>query len=80
VVQTLSEVTAAGNLSDVDVEQQLLGEWPDGNSHPTVRPPDVPLPDIPLPDIPFPDCPLPDVPLPDVPLPEERPNGSVGAE
>jgi len=77
---TLREAEAAGNTSDVDVEQQLLGELAGGNSLPDVPLPDVPLPDVALPDVPLPDVPLPDVPLPDVPLPEARPDGSVGEE
>ena len=77
---TLREAEAAGNTSDVDVEQQLLGESAGGDSLPDVPLPDVPLPDVPLPDVPLPDVPLPDVPLPDVPLPEARPDGSVGEE
>jgi len=92
---TLREAKAAGKTSDVDVEQQLLGEsaggdgLPDGPLPdvplpdvplPDVPLPDVPLPDVPLPDVPLPDVPLPDFPLPDVPLPEVRPDGSVGEE
>jgi hypothetical protein len=72
---TLREAEAARNTSDVDVEQQLLGESAGGDSLL-----DVPLPDVPPPDVPLPDVPLPDVPLPDVPLPEARPDGSVGEE
>jgi len=72
---TLQEAEAAGNPSDVDVEQQLLGESAGGNGLP-----DGPLPDVPHPDIPLPEVPHPDVTLPDVPLPEARPDGSVGAE
>ena len=67
---TLREADAAGNISDDDVEQQLLGKSAGGDS----------LPDVRLPDVPLPDFPLPDVPLPDVPLPEARPDGSVGEE
>jgi hypothetical protein len=78
--RTLRETEAARNTSDVNVEQQLLGEWAGGDSLPYVPLPDVPLPDVPLPDIPLLDVPLPDVPLPDVPLPEARPDGSVGEE
>jgi hypothetical protein len=51
VAITLREAEAAGNTSDVDVEQQLLGESAGGDSHP-----DVPLPDFPLPDVPFPEA------------------------
>jgi len=77
---TLREAEAAGNTSDVDVEQQLPGESAGGDSLPDVPLPDVPLPDVPLPDVPLLDVPLPDVPLPDVPLHEARPDGSVGEE
>jgi hypothetical protein len=69
-VPTQREAEAAGNTSDVDVDQQLLIESAGGDS----------LPDFPLPNVPLPDVPLPDVPLPDVPLPEARPAGSVGEE
>ena len=69
-VPTQREAEAAGNTSDVDVNQQLLIESASGDS----------LSDVPLPDVPLPDVPLPDVPLPDVPLPEVRPDGSVGEE
>ena len=72
---TLREAEAAGNTSDVDVEQQLLGELAGGNGLPN-----GPLPHVPLPDVPLPNVPLPDVPLSDVPLPEARPDGSVGEE
>jgi len=72
---TLREAEAAGNTSDVDVEQQLLSKSAGGDGLP-----DVPLPDVPLSHVPLPDVPLPDVPLPDVPLPEARPDGSVGEE
>jgi len=44
VVPTLREAEAAGNTSDVDVNQQLLIESAGGDSLP-----DIPLPDIPLP-------------------------------
>jgi len=73
--KTLQDAEAAGNTSDVDVEQQLLGESAGGDSLPN-----VPLPDVPLPDVPLPDVPLPDIPLADVPHPEARPHGSVGGE
>jgi len=81
----LREAEAAGNISDVDVEQQLLGETAGGDSLRYVRLPDVPLPDVSLPDVslldvPLPDVPLPNDPLPDVPLREARPDGSVGEE
>jgi hypothetical protein len=78
--QTLREAEAAGNTSDVDVEQQLLGESEGGDGLPDGPLLDVPLPDVPVPDVPLPDVPLPDVRLPDIPPPEARPDGSVGEE
>jgi len=45
VAPTLREAEAAGNTSDVDVDQQLLIESAGGDSLP-----DVPLPDVPLPE------------------------------
>jgi hypothetical protein len=74
-VPTLREAEAAGNTSDVDVNQQLLIESAGGDSLS-----DVPLLVVPLPDVPLSDVPLPVVPLPDVPLPEVPPDGSVGKE
>jgi len=63
---SLREAEAAGNILNVDVEQQLLlGESAGCDG---------------LPDGPLPEVPLPDVPLSDVPLPEARPDGSVGEE
>jgi len=44
-VPTQREAEAAGNTSDVDVDQQLLIELEGGDSLP-----DVPLPDVPLPE------------------------------
>jgi len=41
VVPSLQEAEAAGNTSDVDVDQQLLGKSAGGNSLP-----DVPLPEV----------------------------------
>jgi len=79
-VPPLREAEAAGNTSDVDMEQQLLGESAGGDSLPDVPLLDVPLPDVPLPDVPLPDVSLPDVPLPAVPLPEAHLDGSVGEE
>ena len=70
---TWREAELAGNPSDVNVEQQQLGESVGGDGLPNGHLPDVPLPDVRLPDVP-----LPDVPVPDVPLPEARPDGSVG--
>jgi len=67
---TLREAEAAGNTSDVDVEQQLLGESAGGDCLPDVPLPDVILPDVPLPDVLLPDVPHPDFPLLDVPLPD----------
>ena len=77
---TLRQDEAAGNTSNVEVEQQLLGEWAGGDGLPNGPLPYVPLPDIPLPDVPHRNVPLPDVPLPDVPLPEASPDGSVGEQ
>ena len=77
---TLCGAEAAGNPSDVDVEQQLLGASGGEDGLPDGPLPVVPLRDVPLPDVPLPDDPLPDVPNPDVPLPEARPDGSVGEE
>jgi hypothetical protein len=70
VAQTLREAEAAGNTSDVDVEQQLLSNSAAG---------DV-LPDCPLPNVRLPDVPLPNIPLPALSVPEARPNGTVGEE
>jgi len=72
---TLREAEAAGNPSDVDVEQQLLGESASGDGLL-----DGPLLDVPLPDVTLPVVALVDVPLPDVPLPEACPDGSAGEE
>ena len=72
---TLREAVAAGNISDVDVEQQLLCELAGDDSVPEFRRPDVPLPNVSGPDVL-----LPDVPLPDVPLLDACPAGSVGAD
>ena len=72
---TLRDDEAAGNTSDVDLEQQLLGELAGGYGLP-----DGPLPDVLLPDSPLPNVRLPDVPLPDVPLAEACPDDSVGEE
>jgi hypothetical protein len=77
---TLREAEAARNTSDVDLEQQLLGESGAGESLPDVPLPDVPFLDVPLPDVPLTDVPLPNVPVPDVPLPEVHQDGSVGEE
>jgi len=49
-VPTLQEAEAAGNSSDVDVNQQLLGELAGGNSLPDVPLPDVSLPNLALPE------------------------------
>jgi hypothetical protein len=87
---TWRQAEAAGNTSDIDMEQRLLGESAAGDGHPDNPLPDIPLPDIPLPDIPLLHIPLPDAPplnvtLPHVPLhdvrfPEVRPEGSVVKE
>ena len=72
---TLGEAEEAGNISDVDMEQQPLGESAGGDSLPVICFTDVPLPDVPLPDVL-----LPDIHLADVPLPVRRTDGSVGEE
>jgi hypothetical protein len=87
---TLRIAKAAGNISDLDVEQQLLGEMAGGDSLPDVRPPvvppankplpNVPLLDVPLPNVPLRDVPLPHVPISNVPLSEARPDGWVREE
>jgi hypothetical protein len=74
-VAILRDAEAARNNSDVDVEQQLLGESAAGDSLPDVPLTNVPLPGVPLPDVLLPDVPFPNVPLPDFPLPEARPDG-----
>jgi len=51
---SLREAEAAGNTSDVDVDQQLLIESAGGDSLPDVPLPDVPPSDDPLPDVVFP--------------------------
>jgi len=43
VAPTLGEAEGAEMTSDVDVDQQLLGESASGDSHPDVSLPDVPL-------------------------------------
>ena len=80
VAPTLQEAEAAGNTSDVDVKQQLLGQSVCGDSLPNGPLPDFPPPDVPLHDVPLPDVPHRDVPLRDVPLPEARPDDSLGEE
>jgi len=72
---TRQEADAAGNTSDVDVDQQLLGESAGGDSLP-----DVPLQHVPFPHVPLPDVSLLDVPVPDGPLTEARLDGSLGEE
>jgi hypothetical protein len=74
-VPTLRQAEAAGNTSDVDVNQQLLIKSAVGDSLS-----DVPLSDDHLPNVPHPDDPLPYDPLPDDPLPEVRLDGLVGEE
>jgi len=48
-VPTLQEAEAAGNTSNVDINQQLLGESAGGDSLRNDTLPDVPLHDVPLP-------------------------------
>jgi len=62
-VPTLQVAEAARNISDVDVDQQLLIGSAGGDR---------------LPSVPICDVPLLDVPVPDIPLPEVRPDVSVG--
>ena len=62
---TLPVTEAAGNTSDEDVDQQLLGELACGNR----------LTDDLLPADPLPDDPVRDVCLTDTPLPEAPPDG-----
>jgi len=50
---TLREAKAAGNTSDVDVDQQVLIESACGNSLSDVALLDVSLPDVSLPDVPL---------------------------
>jgi len=64
-VPTLWEAEAAGNTSEVDVDQQQLIHSASGHS---------------LPNVPVSDVPLSDITLPNVPLPEARPDRSVGEE
>jgi len=61
-VPTLREPVAAGNTSDVNVDQQLLFESAGVDC---------------LSDVPVPDVPLHLLPLPDVPLPEAWMDGTV---
>ena len=49
-VPSLRQAEAAGNTSDVDVDQQLLGKSAGGDSLLNVPLPDVPLPDVHLPE------------------------------
>jgi hypothetical protein len=50
-VPTLQEAEAAGNTSDVDIDQLLLGESAVGVSLTNVPLPNIPLPDAPLLDV-----------------------------
>lgn len=45
----LRKVEPDGHTSDVDVDQEQLGESAFGDSLPNVRLPDIPFPDVPLP-------------------------------
>ena len=49
-VPTQQEAEAAGNTSDVDVDQQLQIKSAGGNSLLDVALPNVPLPNVPLPE------------------------------
>jgi hypothetical protein len=64
-VPSLQGAEAAGNTTDVDVNQVVLIELAGGDC---------------LSDFPLSKVSLPDVSLPNVPHPEERPDGSVGEE
>jgi hypothetical protein len=64
-VPTFQGVEAAGNTTDVDVNQQVLIELAGSDC---------------LSDFPLSKVSLPDVSLPNVPHPEARPDGSVGVE
>jgi len=77
---TLGEAEAAGNTSDVNVEQHLVGDPAGGDSLPEDPVPDDHLPNHPLPVLPLPDVLLPDVPLPDVSLREAPPDCFAGLE
>jgi hypothetical protein len=77
---TLREAETARKISNVDVEQLLLGESAGGDRLPDVCLLDVPLSDLHPPNIHRTVILLPAVPIPDVPLPEARPDGSVGKE
>jgi len=66
---------AAGNTSDLNVGQQLLGKAGSGNCFPKVPLPEVPLPkltrlELPLSELPLPKLPLPKLRLPKLPLHE----------
>jgi hypothetical protein len=65
MVPTLREAEAAGNTSDVNVDQQLRIELAGGDS----------VSDVPLPDVTHPN-----VHLHDVPLPAADPDGAVGED
>jgi hypothetical protein len=67
---TQREAEAAGNTSDVNLDQQLLIPSPGGDS----------LLEFPFPNVSLADIPLPNVLLSNVPLPEARPEGSVCKE
>jgi hypothetical protein len=74
-VPTFREARAAGNTSDVDLDQQLLIELASDRSLPDVPPPNVLLSDVPLSHVP-----VPDVPSHDVVLPGACPDRFVGEE
>jgi hypothetical protein len=46
VVPQLGEAEDNRNTSDVDVDQQLLGEFTRGHNFPNVPPPEIPLSDV----------------------------------
>jgi len=87
---TLRAAEAAGNSSDIAVEEQQLSDSACGNilydepqldvSLPDVPPLDVPLLDVPHADVPLSDVPLTDVPPPDISLSVVGLDGWVGEE
>jgi hypothetical protein len=65
MMPTVREAEAAGNTSDVDVDQQLRIESACGDS---------------VSDVPLPDVTCPNVDLHNVPLPAAHPDGAVGKD
>jgi hypothetical protein len=69
-VPALRQADAARNTSNVDVDQQQVGDLAGANS----------LPDVPLPKVPLPKVTLYNFRFPNVPVPELRSVGLVGEE